>query len=256
MACPVATRSARYTFPSPDWLLPWTTRLWGGGRLCILAARRGGELAGLAPFFFWGFDGHPPVIRLSFLGAGISDYLDLIAAPAHSGEFAGRVLEWLSRRQSEWQICDLQELRPCSPLLRAENLEGLASAMSVCPVATLPGSMDGLRAVLSSKFRRNLDRSGVMLCKQGRVEFARAAGTDVPGVMKALFRLHEARWRERCGRGIFHTQELQAFHLEAARGLDKGGVLRLYTLRVNGEIIAVQYSLAAKRRTLLLHRRL
>jgi CelD/BcsL family acetyltransferase involved in cellulose biosynthesis len=234
-------------FQSPDWLLPWTKRLWGGGRLRILAARRDGELAGVAPFFQWGHD----VIRLSFLGSGISDYLGTIAKPDAGCEFASLVLQWLAGTQNEWQVCDLQELRPCAPLLRADVPAGLTSRstpLSVCPVVALPPAMDDLRAGLSTKFRRNLDRARTMLEKQGRVEFVRATAANVAEIMQSLFRLHEARWTERCGHGMFHTEPLQAFHLEAAERFERCGVLRLFALRVNGETIAVQYSLGAKDR--------
>ncbi len=239
-------------FQSPDWLTPWTRRMWGGGKLAVLTAREGGELAGVAPFFLWGFGGHPEVIRLSFLGAGISDYLGTIAAPGFAAEFAELVMEWLARSQSRWQVCDLQELRPCSPLLRADvpaSLTGRTSPLSVCPVVSLPRTMEELHGNLPARFRDNLRRAGVTLRRTGAVEFSRATGAEVPDLMQTLFRLHEARWSAKYGHGMFHTERVRGFHLEAADRLDRAGVLRLYALRVNGSVVGVQYNLAAKGRS-------
>src|SRR3954454_7806777 len=75
--------AAATPFEGPDWLLPWTRHLWGGGRLRILGVRDGRELVALAPLFFWGYGGCPEVIRVSFLGAGITDHLGMLAAPGY-----------------------------------------------------------------------------------------------------------------------------------------------------------------------------
>src|SRR5205085_509509 len=57
------------------------------------------------------------------------------------------------------------------------------------------------------------------------------------------FHLHAARWRERREPGMFATDALQQFHLDAADRLARQDLLRLYALRSGGEIVAVQYNL-------------
>jgi len=238
-------------FQSPDWLLPWTKWLWGGGKLRVLAARRQGQVIGLAPFFLWGFDASPPVIRLSLLGSGISDYLGTLSEPAVAPEFAGKLMEYLAEPHGEWQVCDLQELRSCSPLLRAELPAGLArscSRFSVCPVVFLPGSMEELRSKLPSKFRRNLDHAAAGLRRQGQAEFVQSAPETRGELMQSLFNLHEARWRESHGHGMFHTERVRGFHLDVSGRFERAGLLRLFGLRCNGETIAVQYNVAARGR--------
>src|SRR6476620_10530550 len=87
-------------FQRPDWLLPWTRHLWGGGSLRVLAVRHDGELVGLAPLFLWG----TPMVRMSFLGAGVSDHLGIVARPSFEMEAARLVLECLAET-AEWQVC-------------------------------------------------------------------------------------------------------------------------------------------------------
>lgn len=233
-------------FESPEWLLPWTRHLWEGGKLRILAVRNGRELAGLAPLFLWGYGVQPEVIRISFLGSGISDHLGMIAAPAFALDAARLVLEYLARNRDDWHLCDLQELRPGSPLLRAGLPPGLAAREApcgVCPVLKLPGSMDELLASVDAKFRHNLRTAQNRLRRDGEVEFVRANESDAPALMHELFRLHELRWHQRGESGMLEAERLQRFHLEAATRLARRGNLRLHGLRWNGAIIAVQYNL-------------
>jgi hypothetical protein len=134
-------------FQSPDWLLPWTRHLWRGGRLRVLAVRTA-RPRGLA-LFLWGFGSRPPLVCLAFLGAGVTDRLGMIARPPFELPAARLVLEHLAETASEWQVCDLEELRAGSALLRAELPPGLIAThapSSVCPALELLKSTDALLA--------------------------------------------------------------------------------------------------------------
>ncbi len=236
--------SAATPFEGPDWLLPWTRHLWGGGRLRALAVRRGRELVGLAPLFLWGYGTEPETVCASWLGSGISDHMGMLAAPEFAAEAASRVLEWLAGARNEWRLCDLQEVRPDSPLLRAEIPPGFTARQApcgVCPVLELPRAMEDLLASLDPKFRHNLRTAERRLRSGARVEVIRA-GEDAEPLVRELFRLHDLRWRERGEGGMLNSPRLECFHLEAARRMARSGALRLYGLRRDGETIAVQYN--------------
>src|SRR3569832_1655332 len=78
-------------FQSPEWLLPWWKH-FGRGALWTLALRRKGAVVGLAPFYI---DTMPEenLRVLSWIGAGITDYLDLIVDPDVALPAASRVYE-------------------------------------------------------------------------------------------------------------------------------------------------------------------
>jgi CelD/BcsL family acetyltransferase involved in cellulose biosynthesis len=232
-------------FHGPDWLVPWTQYLWGGGRLRVLAVRDGSALIAVAPFFLWGYGRHPEIIRVSFLGSGITDHLGITADPARDVEAAQAILDYFGNIPDAWHVCDLQELRPGCPLLRADLPRGLAaqdSPCGVCPVIALPKSWDDLAAGLDAKFRRNLHVAGNRL-RHDQAEFTRVAPHEVEDAVRELIRLHEARWQQRREIGMLATAALHKFHLEAAARLARLGAVRLYTLKVAGETIAVQYNL-------------
>ncbi len=233
-------------FHSPDWLLSWTRHLWGGGRLRALALFPDGHLAALAPFFLWGYSQTPESICVSFLGSGITDYLGMLAEPEFADSAARCVFDWLAANQRDWHVCDLQELRANSPLLRVEPPAGwsvVREECSVCPVVTAPATMEEFEAGLPSAFRHNLHTAENRLRKEGDFEFL----SDNPEeLIPALFRLHETRWREREQEGMLATNALRSFHCEAIRALMRSGIARLYGLRIGGEIAAVQYNLLAR----------
>jgi len=232
-------------FDGPDWLIPWTDHLWGGGRLHVLTVRNGGALIAVAPIFFWGYGGRPEIIRASFLGSGITDHLGITADPARDVEAARAILDHLVSVAGEWHVCDLQELRPTSPLLRADLPRGLAaqdSPCGVCPVLSLPKSWDELVAGLDAKFRRNL-RVAESRLRHDNAEFVCVPPQQVEDAVRELIRLHEARWQQRRESGMLATTALHRFHLAAAARLARLGAVRLYTLKAEGETIAVQYNL-------------
>jgi CelD/BcsL family acetyltransferase involved in cellulose biosynthesis len=236
-------------FQSPDWLIPWTRCLWGGGLLRVLAVRSGGRLIAVAPFFIWGRDDRNEPRTLSFLGSGISDYLGPACRAEYASLAADIVARWIAV-SAEWQVCDLQELRADSPLAVAvaRELRTAAQPCSLCPVLRLPGAYSELLMSLPVPFRRSLRTAEKRLETAGAVEIVPADARNWPEILDRLFALHTARWRARGEDGMLATGALKRFHYETAERFQRLGALRLYELRVNDVPVAVQYNFAAKGR--------
>jgi CelD/BcsL family acetyltransferase involved in cellulose biosynthesis len=218
--------------------------------LRVLAVRDGGRLVALAPLFLWGFGGRPPLVRVSLLGAGISDHAGMVARPLYELPAARAVFDHLVETASDWHVCEWEELRPGSPLLRAEppaRLLVTQAPSSVCPFLPLQGSMDALLGGLSPKFRKNLRQAESRLRRMG-AEFVTASAENAGEFLAALFRLHAARWREKSEPGMLRGDAVRQFHLEAARRLMRQGLLRLNAIRLEGAIVAVQHNLWHRRR--------
>jgi CelD/BcsL family acetyltransferase involved in cellulose biosynthesis len=221
--CPRAT-----PFQSPQWLLPWTQYLYRGGEIWALALRDNQQLVGFAPLFCWGTDRR----SVSFLGAGISDYGDLLFAPGRESECASAVWRFLNAERPRWDVLDLQELRPESKLLAA----GEAEACSICPVLELsdyPGTLD-------PKHRTDLHRARNKLFKNPDVQFTAATNASFAQHFDEFVRLHNARWSGLDG-------SLQCFHRQAAARFQATGNLRLSLLWLDGEAVAATYCFIAGR---------
>jgi CelD/BcsL family acetyltransferase involved in cellulose biosynthesis len=216
--CPGAT-----PFQSPQWLVPWTRHLYGGGEIWVLAIRKDGKLVGFAPLFCWGTSKR----SVSFLGAGISDYGDFLFAPELENDCAAAVWSFVNSRQDRWDVLDLQELRRESRLLERSQAE----ECSVCPVldlSTYPECMD-------HKHRTDVRRAQNKLRKQSDLQFSFADGSNFSGHLDEFFRLYGARW------GAI-DDSLFRFHNEVAAEFLAAGLLRLCLLRVDNVPAAAIYS--------------
>lgn len=225
-------------FLSPEWLVPWW-KSFGGGRLCVLAARDGARLVGLAPLFVYKTKDNER--SLAFIGTGISDYLGVLSAPGFETGFAGAVLRWITGESRSWDTCRLEEIREGSPILDIRPPAGYAASISLqstCPALSLPDSAKAFQRLLSNDFRRKIAKGKRDIEGAGRVEVEDAETEAVPGFISELFALHG----ERLGVDGAEIERLKAFHLEAAKGLSMLGCLSLKRLLFNGEPASVLYT--------------
>ncbi len=226
-------------FLSPQWLLPWWRHL-GGGELWVLALREdGGTLAAVLPLFVYLRDGQRV---LALLGSGISDELDLLAAPGQAAAAAAAVLEHVTSSLERWQAIELRHLPAESPRVAERRPPPLRLEPGEdCQVLELPASVEEFRSRLRPHHSRNLRRARTLLSASGPVSTQTLPPAETQQGLDALFALHAARWRERGAPGVLSAPALQAFHREACAGLARAGWLRLRTLRVGARTAAVLY---------------
>jgi CelD/BcsL family acetyltransferase involved in cellulose biosynthesis len=237
-------------FQLPEWLLPWWKH-FGGGELLVLALRCEGRLVGLAPLFIHEQEGRP-LRQLSFIGAGISDYLDFLWEPDAALLVTETILPYLAQQRSRWNVGGLQDLRADSPLLTVQappELHLEKFPLDVCPVLSLPATTEAFLANLPARQRRNLWMARRRLARADEFHLEMADEKMLPEFLDALFRLHRAGWERRHLPGILAGNQLHTFHREAAAGLRQRGCLRLYGLRGNGEIVAALYAVRDRSRT-------
>lgn len=241
--CPSAT-----PFQSPEWLLPWWKH-FGNSKLLVLALRRNKRLIGLAPFFVFRRQ-EDRLLQISLIGTGISDYLDVIIEPDTAIEGAERIFEYLLSKKSRWDVCDFQELRRESPLLRADTagMHSTVEAMEVCPVLSLPDTVASFRAGLTARFRKRLRYTRNTINRKGEMLSEMASEETVEEYLDVLFHLHRTVWKERNMSGVLTDPRLRAFHGDVCKGFLERGWLRLRILRLGGPPIAALYSFAAKGR--------
>jgi len=243
--CPEAT-----PFQSPEWLVPLWNHL-GEGDPWILALRRQGRLVGLAPFVIRG-EQNAGKRHLLLLGTGVTDYLDLLLEPAFAIEGASAVLGFLKANCHRWDVADFQQLRSGSSLLEVEppsDWSGQITVQEVCPVLNLPEKLQELPRLVPSHmleklryYRRRFQQFGPL-----RVESARL--DNFAELFERFASLHQAQWTARGKDGVLREPRVQRFNREAAERMLISGMLRLYVLRKESEVIAGLYALAHRDRT-------
>lgn len=231
---PVAT-----PFQSPEWLVPWW-RQFGHDDLRAVAIARDGVWIGFLPFYL---NREPYTGERQLLPVGVPacDYLDGLFAPACSGGQIREALELLLR-EAGWDVFYASQLPTHSRLYHAVR------QMNVGGIRQFEGeSCSRMRAVsmaeLPQKIRREAMYYRHRAQRQGNLELQIADASNWAEAFGALRRLHTEHRLEPDESGVLADERLLEWHRQALPQLQRSGMLRLYSLRLNGEIIAVLYAL-------------
>ena len=224
-------------FQSAEWLVPWWHSF--GDELRSMAICQGDALLGLLPFYVYR-EPRSGERQLLPLGVGTSDYLDGIFAPQCGMDEIANALQTVCS-DDDWDALYLSQLRAGSKLLHALNPSardtGLIEGQSCSRMPAVTMSQ------LPQKIRRNAMYYRNRALRAGSLEFTIADESNWEEAFAALQRLHTERWRDRGETGVLSDERVARWHQQALPQLQRAGLLRLCSLRWNGEIIGVVYSL-------------
>lgn len=220
-------------FQSPAWLLPWWRHFPGAG-LVVVTVRDGRCLIGLFPAYRLIEHGRARILPL---GAGITDYVDLVAAPGRAVEVAARVRTALAAEPGIAAV-EVEPLRPGSPLLACSRGD-LRTLPEPAPVAALDAA-DGPLAGRLRKLPYYRRRAAAL----GGTRLLTAGPADAAALVAALITLHATRWAARGATGVLADPAVRAFHGETAPALARAGLLRLHVLAIDGRPAAAFYGFA------------
>jgi CelD/BcsL family acetyltransferase involved in cellulose biosynthesis len=235
--CPTST-----LFQSPEWLIPWWRHI-GQGELWALAFRQAGRLVGLAPLYIYVKPGSSER-EVFLLGIATTDYLDALFDQEFASCGALMVFAHLDAAWHRWDVCDLQQLRPQSPLLSAAIPAGWhqeVTRQEPCLFLTLPAMVDELPGLVSRRMRKTLRYHWHRAEKVGPVRVESVNEKNLDELLEALFQLQRARWSSRGLVEMSAAEAVQKAHRETAPALLSLGVLRLYGLRLAERIVASLY---------------
>jgi CelD/BcsL family acetyltransferase involved in cellulose biosynthesis len=111
-----------------------------------------------------------------------------------------------------------------------------------CPVLYLPSAVEHLGRSVPGRQLARLARARRRAARAGAIAVEVATPETLSELLDSLLRVHGARWEERGGHGMLSAGAVQAFHREVAAALLERGVLRLYGLRLDGQIVAALYA--------------
>lgn len=226
-------------FQCPEWLLPWARQFASPELRAVMVYERGSPVA-LLPFYRH-LDPQTGERQLLLLGSGTSDYLDGTYSPGCTPAHVRAGLSIVCG-EDDWDALCVFQLRENSKLrsalaplqfpgMRRANGES-CSRFPAVPLTGLPRSMrDQVR------YYRN------RAARKGQLELAIANENSWSRAFADLERLHTSRWHSSGQPGLLADPRVVAWHREALPLLLRRGLLRLYTLSLDGEAIAVLYSL-------------
>jgi CelD/BcsL family acetyltransferase involved in cellulose biosynthesis len=220
-------------FQTPEWLLTWWSH-FGSGEPHVLVFRHERGIAGVMPCFLHAWNGRT---QLTIMGTGISDCLDPVFDPEHVFGILDTLACHLSRN-SDWDICDWQDLSADTPL------QALAAARpdTPCSEIELNAPFDAFLQCRPAELKRNLRQCKNRSRAFGDLEFEAAAHSD-PGLLATAMDLHGARWREAGQSGTIAANGSADFLREVCPKLSTQDMLRFFVLRLAGSVVAILLAL-------------
>lgn len=236
----------RSGLPGPFADYPWQFEWWralGAGRLLrTFVARHGNDVVGILPAFEENSHGARMLSLIGSKGGG-GDYL---AAPAQDADVEKALVR--AAFSSGIDVVEFEDLEWTSSLRAAtvsvageQALTARVATRFACPYIRLA---DGFPALLAASGRRdNLRRRRKWLDAQPgyRIECETSPESVAP-FLERFCRLHAARWAADGGSQAFSDERLLAFHRRIASRMAEAGTLRLWTMYVGSEAVAVAWT--------------
>ncbi|HEX3555139.1 MAG TPA: GNAT family N-acetyltransferase [Thermoanaerobaculia bacterium] len=227
-------------FQRPEWLLPWW-RAFPPGEPWVLAIRKEGRLAALAPLLLYVKDGERTV---AFCGGGVSDYCDVVTDPEEEDGAITALLAHLAARRDHWEVGDFEPLPGESPLSRIAppaGIEARTEPRDVCPVLDLPDHLADLGDVVHTRQLANLRKYRRKAEALGELRLETVETRSWEELLEILLGFHVARRTEAGQTGLLGAGDLRTFHREVAAGFHARGALGLYALCLDGRPVAALY---------------
>jgi CelD/BcsL family acetyltransferase involved in cellulose biosynthesis len=234
----------------------WNFSWWQAFRplhshLFIITCRDADDrLIGLAPFYWRqrANAGIDHIREISFLGTGTfgqtGEYLDLIARRGHEAQVARAVVAALQANRN-WDKLWLNEIPATSAMLpHLQQRLGTDWETAVCENTHYVDTRldwESLKQTLGRTTRQNTQRLARRLFENYDCVFSRVeTPEELEHGLDALVRVHQARWQTKGEPGSFALPGFERLVREAARDALAENHLRLWTLKIDGEIAAVQ----------------
>lgn len=213
----------------------------GAGR----AQARAGQAAQAAPLAVPALGER--VVRL-IGGVAVTDYLDIIAPPAHQEAAWRAILDYWAAHAAEWDAIDLRSLPADSPsrrivarLAAERGWNSWSEIEETCPALALPPDWETYLARLGKKDRHELRR------KLRKAENAPVAiswrlvkqPAALPAAVETFIALHQ---RSSADKADFMDSQMEAFFHSLPAVLGESGWLEVALLEVGGEPAAAYLS--------------
>ena len=223
-----------------EWFEAAAAVLPAAALLSVIALRRDGELAGLAPLAVTRRGG---LERTELIGSSLlGEPCGLICRDAESRL---RLLEAICSTGATIFLGRIpaEHLDP-SLVRRVARSQGLVSFHGSSQSQWLPigASWSGFEESLSARRRSDLRRARRRAESIGRVEFEFVSPTPatVGRYLPEIFRVEATGWKERRGTSMRSNSELRRFFTLYSCSAARSGILRLAFMRINGEAVAAQ----------------
>ncbi|HUJ27269.1 MAG TPA: GNAT family N-acetyltransferase [Myxococcales bacterium] len=217
-------------------------------RLFVVVLEARGQVCAIAPFFVEQVPVFPGLglRRLSFIGSGVTDYLDVLVSRGEEQAVCEEIAACLARHSSQYEVIWLRDLADGSPVripllaaLRRNGFEGDAFPSEHCPRLPLQPTWRETLAAFAGKYRRKVIGRMRKLSENFTVELEMSDNeSDIVSDVDDFMAMHQHRFVQAGKKGVFAEAVVRAFQREIAASFFRRGWLRLAFLKVDGKRVA------------------
>lgn len=242
-------------FQTFNWLWHWANHYLpptddaGGAKLAIVTARIGGRLALAWPMVS---ERVGPITQLSWMGAPVSQYGDVVIDPDVDAPALLRAALALVRARSGADVLRLRKVREDSAIAPfLAEIDARILSEDTAPYLTLSGVSDAdYEKRLSSGARRKRRQKRRKLEEQSAVGFVRAtAGAEAQALIETTFRLKRA-WLKSRGllSAAFSDPRMQQLFIALASDTSRPAGFHIQAVTCGGQPVAIETGFICKGR--------
>jgi CelD/BcsL family acetyltransferase involved in cellulose biosynthesis len=238
----LADRAGGEPFSRPGWFAAHQ-RAFGTGALAVLAIRRDGALAAVAPLQRARWRLSSPTSWHTPFYTPLADSPQALSALADAMVAAAR-----PRLEISFIVDGTPELEALRAAAAAARCRTRTYVLEQCPYVAVDRSLDAYEQRLASKRRANLRRLWRRLEDRGHVEVTVHDGTDhLERLLDEGFAVEASGWKGATGTGTAIVAEpaTERFYREIAAWAAPRGWLRLAFLRLDSRALAFDFALEA-----------
>jgi CelD/BcsL family acetyltransferase involved in cellulose biosynthesis len=220
--------------------------------LHIIVIRNGSRIVAIAPLYIEKAHamGIISVRKLTFIGSGITDYLDFIIEPEWEERCITEIAQELARSTSRIDTIHLLDIperstnhRLLYEALSTRGFRGSHFINEYCPRLQLLGSWEETLASFPSAKQKRFRQVSKKIETDFAVDLQIASEKDsISSEFDEFFALHQKRWRDSGHTGVLADPRALAFHREVVALFFDRHMLFLAFLTLNGERVAANYS--------------
>jgi CelD/BcsL family acetyltransferase involved in cellulose biosynthesis len=222
--------------------------------LHVVVLAEAGRVVCIAPFQIEVVPALGPlsVRRLEFVGAGLTDYLDVLMVKGIEDRCFERIASHLAAHSAAFDVISLCDIPDDSTVhaglhqaLRRHGFEGTCFVSEQCPQTALKSTWPETLAAFEGrgKHLRERRKAFAQLKQRFKVELEVCRNEeDLAHAVEDFIEMHQRRWTSSGQKGVYAEPAVAAFQLEVARRFFDRGWLHLSFLRVDGARVSAHCS--------------
>lgn len=229
-----------------EWLTSWWKSFGSKKQLYILVVRKDKEICGIAPFMI---DNILFFKAIKFIGAGWSDYLNIIILGSSKYETLDSIFSYLLENERDWYFIQLDDILffngqkyILEKIAKSKDIVYKYRAYTKCPFISIQSDWDDYLKSKGKNFKkyiRNNNTATRKLERLGKFEIKMLEKQDIKGeLIDVLCDIEKRSWKARTATNHFRNGEIRKYFANIFEVFSLNNWMRLWLAEANAVPVA------------------